>query len=671
MRYLLREEGGDFKQNRGRKTVVRPQAGLYHRLTGRGPDASRNRLGRADGMRMATALAMAAIVLGLGAAAGGAAESRAAAPAAAAGGFQHFITRSGDKLMDGPNEFRFVGANMPGLILPYDYTQRLKDRMVLPTAWEQEDGFRTLAQMNLRVVRWWCLPMRTPKNPVQPYHYVLGLGEFNEEAFKTIDRALVLANKYGIRVDLSITADAGSYFGGIATYAAWRDKPAGAFWTDPQVKEDFKATLRYLVNRKNTISGVAYKDEKAILCWEFGNEMRTGPDAWQAEMAAYLKGLDPNHLILDAYDKRKPMPIDPNVDILNRHYYGGDWVKEVRADRAAARGQRPLVIGEFGLTADAPQVRAFLDEVDGCGVAGAMIWSLYFHREAGGFWWHQIFTHPAIGAYHWPGFSSGDEHHERDILSVLRNAAFTIQGLAVPPRPAPEPAPVLLPVGDVPHLSWRGSTGAAGYDIERAASPQGPWTVVGKDVSDADAAYRPLWSDETARAGDTVYYRVTGHNATGRTAASNVVGPVKVREVCLVDELKDLTRPAAKSGGLKIVNDHNAFYVEHLFRAKGDAGEFLVYKTPGLLSRLKVAAWFADKPADLTFQTSADGQTFADVKAERSERLVKSPVPNLKGASRTLVEYEAAAPAGTTHVKILWTGPAEVDRVEVYNVGGR
>ena len=43
----------------------------------------------------------------------------------------HFITRSGDKLMDGASEFRFIGANVPTLTMVEDgYWQ-------VPTEWEQ------------------------------------------------------------------------------------------------------------------------------------------------------------------------------------------------------------------------------------------------------------------------------------------------------------------------------------------------------------------------------------------------------------------------------------------------------------------------------------------------------------------------------------------------------
>ena len=38
-----------------------------------------------------------------------------------------------------------------------------------------------------------------------------------------------------------------------------------------------------------------------------------------------------------------------------------------------------------------------------------------------------------------------------------------------------------------------------------------------------------------------------------------------------------------------------------------------------------------------------------------------------RGQSRTMVEYECAVPAGNRHLKVLWNGPAELDRVEIYH----
>jgi len=62
-------------------------------------------------------------------------------------GFEHFVTRQGNKLMEGAKEFRFVGANMPGTVLPYDFNLYLPERLTLPTPFEQEDACKTLARM--------------------------------------------------------------------------------------------------------------------------------------------------------------------------------------------------------------------------------------------------------------------------------------------------------------------------------------------------------------------------------------------------------------------------------------------------------------------------------------------------------------------------------------------
>lgn len=601
-------------------------------------------------------------------------------------GFDHFITRDGGRLMDGKDEFRFMGANMPGLVLPYDWTLYLPERLHLPTPWEQEDAFKTLDQMNLRVVRLWNLPIRDPKETPagggMTWHYVQGPGQFNEESFKVVDSLFALANKYGVRVIFDLTAESGDYLGGIGTYAAHRGKTRAEFYTDPQLKDDYKATLRYVLTRTNTITGVPYRDDKAILAWQFGNEMHSAPDAWLVEMAAYIKSLAPNHLVSETRHRPgQPLLVDPNIDLVTRHLYanyggvGGGWPDAIRKELARLKGQRPLYIGEFGPYIDGKmfthdnvvdKLQEFLDFVQAeSEISGALIWSMYFHHQEGGFYWHQIMTYPAVWSYHWPGFPSADAQREQGIMKAMREAAFKIQGLPVPPLPVPD-APELLPIGDVPLLTWRGSAGASGYDIQRAPAANGPWATLAENVCDGDIAYRPLFSDTTARVGQTCFYRVIARNESGASAPSNVVGPVKVKELCLADELQDFSRTAAKSDGLELNNDYNAMYAEYLFRAKGSQGDWMTYQVPDKLQRVKVVAFFAEDLADLTLETSADGVAYTPLQSARSQRRLPAPPGGAaKGQSRTLVEYEAPV-VGNSHVlRLRWNGPAEVDRVEL------
>ena len=538
--------------------------------------------------------------------------------------------------------------------------------------------------MNLRVVRTWNLPIREPKAAAQSWHYVLGPGQFNEEAFKCVDNLLALANKYGVRVILDLTAECGDYLGGIGTYAAHRGKKRAEFYTDPQVKEDYKATVRHVLKRTNTITGVPYRDDKAVLAWQFGNEMNKAPTTWLAEMAAYMKSLDSNHLISETrHEPGLPMVVDPNIDLYTRHLYAvyrnldEDWVGACRKEMQPVRGQRPFYVGEFGPYVDGKgfthdnvveKLRTFLNGV--CaepGMSGALIWSMYFHHQNGGFYWHQIMTCPTVWSYHWPGFPSADAHREIGIMTAMREAAFKIQGLSVPPVPAPD-APELLPIGEVPLISWRGSAGATGYDVERAPDAQGPWNTIAANISDADVAYRPLYSDTTAHAGETWFYRVIARNASGTSKPSNIVGPVEVRHVCFVDELQDFSRVQAKSEGLALNNEYNALYAEYLFRAKGSTNDWLCYKMPSPIQTVKVIAFFAKEIADLTLQVSTDGKQFMALQPNRSERRLPAPPGGAAdGQRRTMVEYECAVPTGNCELKVLWNSPAELDRVEIYH----
>jgi mannan endo-1,4-beta-mannosidase len=237
----------------------------------------------------------------------------------------------------------------------------------------------------------------------------------------------------------------------------------------------------------------------------------------------------------------------------------------------------------------------------------------------------------------------------------------------VPPVPVPD-APELLPIGDVPLLFWRGSAGASGYDIERAPKAAGPWTTVSTNVSDADIAYRPLFSDTTARAGQTWFYRVSARKISGTSKPSNVVGPVAVKRVCLADELQDFSRVHAKSDGLALNNDYNALYAEYLFRAKGNTNDWLSYKVPAPIESVKVVAFYAKDAADLTLQVSADGKTFDNLRPTRTERRLGTTMSGpARGQHQRMVEYECAVPAGNRHLKLQWNGPAELDRVEIYH----
>ncbi|MFC4779289.1 carbohydrate binding domain-containing protein [Paenibacillus sp. GCM10023252] len=439
-------------------------------------------------------------------------------------GFTNYITRTGDKLMDGGSEFRFISWNVPSLIINEDPT------LHVTTAWEMEDAIRSVAQMGGQVIRIMHFTVKkSPTDTAKRFIYGRdgsGNMQYDEELFQTLDKALQLCNQYGIRLIIPFTNDVEG-FGGRAAFANLRGKTADEFYTDTTVISDFKEVMNTIMNRTNTYTSVKYKDDKAILAWETGNELHA-PDAWISDIAAYFQSVNTNQLLMDGnWGTLSQASINnPDVDIMSNHYYSNtNLAGTVDAERALTIGKKPLIVGEIGLTATLNMSKMF-DRVIQNGTSGAMIWSLRFHNKDGGYYQHR--ENSSYYAYHYPISSEATGYpitnDQAKVVEMMINKAYAIRGMAVPAPPIPD-APTLLPISSVQKISWQGSTGAESYDIERAADTAGPWSVVAVDVLDVNNPYEPF-NDRSAIGGSSYYYRVVAQNVSGRSSYSNVVGPV-------------------------------------------------------------------------------------------------------------------------------------------------
>lgn len=540
-------------------------------------------------------------------------------------GFEHFITRKADQLMDGDQEWRSIGVNIPGLVYSHDgYMPSL------PTAWEQEDAFKSMRQMGVTSVRVFMPSVRKPySEPDSVERHVLGPGQFNEKAFRGFDKILELANRYQIRVIISFVDNHSMYYGGYQNYTAFRHKAADLFWTDPQLISDFKKTVEYMILRKNHYTGVIWKDDPAILCWEFGNELEPshpGIDGWTKDMAAFIKQLDPRHLVMDGSDTRavpgiRPAALeDPNIDILSPHYY---FKLTGRVDRDLTRGKKALIVGEFG-NAPAAEIQSFLDRVIADGTSGAMLWAMYYHREGGGFKRHTL--NGPFGdsrTVNWPGFNDGSAFDERERLAAVRAAAYKIRGLVPPAPEIPEP-PLLLPLpltlpwqkpGQLALFTWRGSAGATGYRLERALRAEGPFEVVGDNLPDGHVFYQPLATDSSAELNREYFYRLRALTAAGASDPSPVLGPVVFREKLLIDDLRDFSLVDQHSPDIEIRSKAPQPYYEDYHRVHRKEGssevQSITYqiKSDNLVT-FRVTA-FGDQ--DPRFEVSRDGQSFRPV----------------------------------------------------------
>ncbi|GLJ36376.1 hypothetical protein SUGI_0730210 [Cryptomeria japonica] len=134
-------------------------------------------------------------------------------------------------------------------------------------------------------------------------------GVYDEQVFKALDFVIREAEKNKIRLILSLVNNWDDY-GGKAQYVRW-GRNAGlklhsdcAFFWDPTIRSYFKAHIKAVLTRVNTLTNVAYKDDPTIFSWELINEGRCQTDptgdtfhAWIEEMALYVKSIDPNHLV--------------------------------------------------------------------------------------------------------------------------------------------------------------------------------------------------------------------------------------------------------------------------------------------------------------------------------------------------------------------------------------
>jgi mannan endo-1,4-beta-mannosidase len=580
----------------------------------------------------------------------------------------HFITRSGNKLMEGDKEYRFISFNIPNLHLVEDNMAfEAQNEWRFPDEFEITDALTTIKQMGGRAARMYVISICKKTGPNAIPCHVKKPGEFNEDAFRALDKVLEVANRVGVRVIIPFV-DNWKWWGGAEQYAEYRDKSAAEFWTDPDVIDDFKKTVSFVLNRRNTYTGTLYKDDKAVLAWETGNEIYC-PYSWTMQIAAHLKSLDANHLVWDGLyiGNREIQPealADPNIDIVSSHHYPGEnrgadqMVTDIKKFREQIAGKKVYIVGEFGFIPP-PDIRKVLDAVISEGLAGAMIWSLRYHNRDGGFYWH---SEPASASlynpYHYPGFPSGDSWNETATLKVMREKAFEIRGMKEAPLEIPS-APKLLPINSVAAISWQGSVGALSYDVERASETNGPWNVVGKDVDDTWVRYRPLFSDADAKPGKSYFYRVRARNGAGVSGPSNIVGPVYVNEFTLVDELIDFSKLFAREGSLTLETANARPYKEDPHRLKASAGDSITYKTDEPMRSATMLTLMETTQVDPEFYVSSDGKTFTKVAA----KVNSFPTANNLYGYKLPVKYEVGLSGN--YLKVVFAGDVQVSRVEI------
>ena len=316
-------------------------------------------------------------------------------------GVDLFVRRNGASFTLGGNPYRFGGAD--AFYLPW----------ASPT--ELENALTDAVGMNLKVLRvFLSLQIGTPPGTGSDTNWnVNGWGptavgggsegiyfQYWDSATATVginvgatglshfDKVMASAATHGLKL-LVVLVDNWQFMGGTPQYCRWfglaptvlsGNSYCPQFYTQTNMKNAYKAWVSNVVNRTNTVNGVVYKDDPTIFAWETANEPDTNDTDfinWSTEMSAFVKSLDPNHLVstgdagfvgisgTGASRFGATLAI-PDVDFGTLHMYAeyyqpsntisGCTTGLINFMNQAYAAQKPSVLEEFGRTAsDADQ----------------------------------------------------------------------------------------------------------------------------------------------------------------------------------------------------------------------------------------------------------------------------------------------------------------------------
>lgn len=320
------------------------------------------------------------------------------------GGTDGFVTaRDGALQVDGA-PYRFVGANLwygayLGANAPYGDQARLRREL---------DRLSEIGVTNLRVLG---------ASEVSPLRNSLAIGfrdrasPYNETLLRGLDVLLAEMRARGMRAVIYL-ANFWEWSGGFATYVYWTNGgrfidmgdpahpwPAFAdfsaqFYASGETVALYRDYVRAVVSRVNSVTGVAYRDDPAIMSWQLANEPRPGGgeasiaanmsayQGWITETARLIKSIDGRHLVSTGSEGLKGCGESPacvrdahasaDIDYLTAHIWPQNWSwldagdiagtfataetnthEYVEAHVALAREiGKPLVIEEFGFPRD-------------------------------------------------------------------------------------------------------------------------------------------------------------------------------------------------------------------------------------------------------------------------------------------------------------------------------
>ncbi|HKE14536.1 MAG TPA: cellulase family glycosylhydrolase [Kofleriaceae bacterium] len=232
-------------------------------------------------------------------------------------------------------------------------------------------------------------------------------GVYDEDLLDGLDFAIAAMRQRGMKAVMTL-GNEWHWSGGFGQYLVWTgaadsipypppreggdwdeyQRFVSQFYGDPDAVSLYLENIENLVERVNRYTHTRYRDEPAIMAWELANEPRALQQTsayldWIATSAAFIKQLDPNHLVTTGSEGDTSSPSYSGTEYLRDHSAGGidygtahfwvqnwGWYDPLRAEETygpatdmarayiashverTALLDKPIVFEEFGLARD-------------------------------------------------------------------------------------------------------------------------------------------------------------------------------------------------------------------------------------------------------------------------------------------------------------------------------
>lgn len=261
-----------------------------------------------------------------------------------------FVSVSGQSFVIDGSDYSFIGTNYwQGMNLG---AREKGDRKRLT---RELDHLKSLGINNLRVLAAsegdqdmkYCIHPALQTAP----------GVYDEDVFVGLDFLLSEMAKRKMKA-VMVLGNFWTWSGGFPQYLKWSDYGPVPFPQDPEYSwQEFtdysqqfynnnKAQgmmndhIKTVIERKNSITGILYKNDPTIMSWQLANEPRGYdiPEAyrvWTKKTSAFIKSLDQNHLVClgsegNTADHYAGVNVqldndDENIDYITMHIWAQNW----------------------------------------------------------------------------------------------------------------------------------------------------------------------------------------------------------------------------------------------------------------------------------------------------------------------------------------------------------